>query len=174
VRKLPLIAIAAAGSLAIGGSVVAAKAPTHVLDVPMTDGSIAHIEYVGEVAPKVTITPRPLPPGGPMAFPGFPAFPVFDQMHGPAGIMIRQGPGTPGAMPMTVSMGNLPPGVTSSTTVVSLSNDGTTCTRTTEVESQGPGKPPKVTSSITGKCDKGAPGAPPPLPPPPPEKQPGT
>ena len=49
------------------------------------------------------------------------------------------------------SYGNVPAGGTS-TTVVSVSNNGQTCTRTTEVVSQGPGKPPKVTSNVIGQC----------------------
>jgi hypothetical protein len=40
--------------------------------------------------------------------------------------------------------------------VVSVSNNGKTCTRTTEVISQGPGKPPKVTSNASGQCDDAA------------------
>ena len=47
--------------------------------------------------------------------------------------------------------GNLPAGATS-TSIVSYSNGGATCTRTTEVVSQGPGKPPKVTSNVSGDC----------------------
>ena len=40
-----------------------------------------------------------------------------------------------------------------STTVVSMSHDGVTCTRTTSIVSQGQGKAPKVTSSASGQCD---------------------
>jgi hypothetical protein len=37
--------------------------------------------------------------------------------------------------------------------MVSYSNGGKSCTRTTQVVSQGPGKAPKVTTSVTGECD---------------------
>jgi len=47
--------------------------------------------------------------------------------------------------------GNAPAG-TESVTVVSTSNGGKTCTRTTEVTSQGPGKPPKVVTNVSGDC----------------------
>jgi hypothetical protein len=46
-----------------------------------------------------------------------------------------------------------------SVTVVSTSNGAKTCTRTTEVMSQGSGKPPKLVSNVSGDCSS-APGAP--------------
>jgi hypothetical protein len=54
--------------------------------------------------------------------------------------------------------GNAPAGA-QSVTVVSTSNGAKTCTRTTEVTSEGPGKAPKVTSNVSGDC-AGAPAAP--------------
>jgi hypothetical protein len=47
--------------------------------------------------------------------------------------------------------GNAPEG-TQSITVVSTSNGAKTCTRTTEVTSQGAGKPPKVVTNVSGDC----------------------
>ena len=40
-----------------------------------------------------------------------------------------------------------------STTVVSVSNNGVTCTRTTRSSRKGRARPPKVTSSASGQCD---------------------
>ena len=61
-----------------------------------------------------------------------------------------------GAPGMNVAAyGNAPAGVTS-TSVVSVSNGAGTCTRTTETVSQGPGKPPKVTSNVSGNCGPSA------------------
>ena len=56
---------------------------------------------------------------------------------------------------MSLLTATCPAGETS-TTVVSVSNGGATCTRTTESVSQGPGKPPKVTSSVSGTVRAGA------------------
>jgi hypothetical protein len=56
-----------------------------------------------------------------------------------------------GAAPYVASFGSLPAGETS-TTIVSVSNNGVTCTRTTEIVSQGPTKAPKVTSNVSGQC----------------------
>jgi hypothetical protein len=49
--------------------------------------------------------------------------------------------------------GNAPAG-TQSVTVVSTSNGSKTCTRTTEMTSQGAGKPPKVVTNVSGDCAK--------------------
>jgi hypothetical protein len=94
----------------------------------------------------------------PWAMP-FPSFAGFDkmiaEMQRQSAEMIRQAQQIArqpaGAAPYIASYGNLPAGETS-TTVVSVSNGGGTCTRTTEVVSQGPGKAPKVTSNVSGNC----------------------
>jgi hypothetical protein len=160
-RKLPVAAFAGAIMLA-GASFAASPQPqpqAHVLTVALPDGSVAHVEYFGEVAPKVTIEPARLAAGAPVAAP-FAAFPDFGRMiadiNRRSAEMVRQAremarqPGV--ASPYIAAYGDRPAGATS-TTVVSVSNGGRTCTRTTEVVSQGPGKPPKVTSNATGDCD---------------------
>lgn len=161
-KKLPAIALGAAAA-ALAGTAIAATPKTHKMDVSLPDGSVAHIEYAGEVAPKVTIAPRPLADAagaGAMPFPSFAGFDqMMEQMQRQSQEMIRRaqemarhpaGPG--GAAPYIASYdGNLPAGE-SSTTVVSVSNGGGTCTRTTQMVSQGAGKPAKVTSSVSGQC----------------------
>jgi hypothetical protein len=170
VRKLPAVALAGAAVCALAGTAIAAspKAPaanTHIMNVPLPDGSVARVEYVGNVAPKVTVEPRPFAdaasPWG-MAFPSFAGFDrMMAEMQRQSQEMIRQAqemakhPGATGAQPYIASFGNLPAGQTS-TTVVSVSNGGSTCTRTTEVVSQGAGKAPKVTSSVSGQCGTAA------------------
>ena len=168
-RKLPAFAFAGGAALAVAGAATAATADHHVMNVSLPDGSVAHVEYVGNVAPKVTVQPGS--PGefswAPMAFPSFAGFDrMIEQMNRESEAMMRQAqqiahqaPGT--AAPYVASFGNMPAGATS-TTVVSYSNNGRTCTRTTETVSQGAGKAPKVTSSVTGDC--GAPTAAPPAP----------
>ena len=160
-KKLPAIAIGIAAA-ALAGTAIAATPKTHKMDVPLPDGSVAHIEYVGEVAPKVTIAQRPLADAaGAWAMP-FPSFAGFDRMMEQmqrqsqemvrrAQEMARHPAGPLGAAPYIASFGKLPAGGTS-TTVVSVSNSGGTCTRTTQTVSQGAGKPPKVTSNVSGQC----------------------
>jgi hypothetical protein len=147
VRKLPAFAFAGVAAAALAGTAFAAAPGTHVMNVPLPDGS------------KVTIAPRPPADAAmPWAMP-FPSFAGFDrmiqEMQRQSQEMMRQAQQIAhqpiGAAPHIAAYGNLPAGETS-TTVVSVSNGGGTCTRTTEVVSQGPGKPPKVASSVTGQC----------------------
>lgn len=165
-RKLPAFAFAAAAAL-LAGTAIAAAPKTHKMDVPLPDGSVAHIEYVGDVAPKVTIAPRSMAetamPWG-MQFPSFAGFDrMIEEMNRRTHEMMRRAQEMSrqpaGAAPYIAAYGDLPAGQTS-TTVVSVSNGGATCTRMTEVVSQGPGKPPKVTSHVSGQCSgDGAPPA---------------
>jgi hypothetical protein len=160
VRKLPAFAFGAVGAVAIAGAAVAATPKTHKMDVNLPDGSVAHIEYVGDVKPKVTIAPRPYAAADApwaMGFPSFAGFDrMFEQMQRQSQEMMRRAQEmsrSPGAAaPYIASYGDVPAGASSSTTVVSVSNGGATCTRTTQVVSQGAGKPPKVTSNVSGQC----------------------
>jgi hypothetical protein len=161
VRKLPAFAFAGVAAAALAGSAIAAAPKSHVMNVNLPDGSVARVEYIGDVAPKVTVDPRPM---GDMAAWGtpFPSFAGFDrmieQMQRQSQEMMRQAqqmarqPAAVGATPYVAAYGNMPAGQTS-TTVVTISNNGQTCTRSTEVVSQGPGKPPKVTSNVSGNCE---------------------
>ena len=157
-RRLSVFAIAATAAV-LAGTAVAAAPKTHAMDVSLPDGSVAHIEYAGDVAPKVSVMPGPMAsPTDAWAMP-FPSFASFDRMIEQmrrqsqevmqrAQMMSRQ---PSGASPYIASFGGLPAGG-SSTTIVSVSNNGVTCTRTTEVVSEGPGKAPKVTSNVSGQC----------------------
>lgn len=166
-RKLPAFAFAGVAAAALAGTAVAAAPKTHVMNVPLPDGSMARVEYVGDVAPKVTIAPRAMADAGDgwaMPFPSFAGFDrIFEQINRQSQEMMRRAQEMAhqpiGAAPYIASYGNLPPRGTS-TTVVSVSNGGATCTRTTEVVSQGPGKPAKVTSNVTGQCGAAAPAPP--------------
>jgi len=160
VRRLPAFVFGGVAAAALAGTAFAAAAPKmHVMSVPLPDGSVARVEYAGDIAPRVTVTPGPMAEAGmPWAMP-MPSFAGFDRMmeamNRRTQEMVRQAQQMArepaGASPYIASYGNLPAGQTS-TTVVSVSNNGKSCTRTTEVVSQGPGKPPKVTSSATGEC----------------------
>ena len=144
----------AGGAAAIAGTALAATRDTHVMNVPLPDGSVAHVEYVGNVPPKVTVAPGPGTGGFGMI--GLPSPANFDRMFEQMDRQMRamqQMARQPGGIPgMNVAAyGNLSAG-TNSVTVVSTSNGGVTCTRTTEVVSQGAGKPPKVTTNVSGNC----------------------
>lgn len=162
-RRLPAFAFAGVAAAALAGAAIAASPKTHVMNVPLPDGSVARVEYVGDVAPKVTVAPRPVAGAmgdwGPQMMP-FPSFEGFDrmaaEMQRQSQEMLRQAQEMArqpaGAAPRTASYGDMPAGQTS-TSVVTISRNGVTCTRSTDIVSQGPGKPPKVTSNVSGKCD---------------------
>jgi hypothetical protein len=168
VRKLPAITIAGTALVALGGTALAASRNNHVMSVALPDGSTARIQYVGDVAPKVVIEPsRSL--ASDVVLPSFAGFDrMIDEMNRQAQAMMRTvqqasvAAGPPGApAPFVASFGTAPQGV-SSTTIVSYSNGNSTCTRTTQTISQGPGKPPKVSSSVSGNCSSNS--APEPVP----------
>lgn len=152
------LSLAAAGLCAVGlaGAALAATRDTHMLNVPLPDGSVAHVEYVGSVPPKVTVSP---------AGPAFMPFGMLDRsafdMQREMDAMMQQISSMArapmaGATGLNVAAyGNAPAG-SSSVTIATTSNGSRTCTRRTEVVSQGPGKAPKVTSSLTGDCGSGA------------------
>jgi hypothetical protein len=153
-RKAYAIVLAGLGAVTLAGAAVAASRDTHVLNVPLPDGSTARVEYVGNVAPKVTVTQAPMSVA-------FPEFGMFDRtmadMQRQMDAMMRQAnemaahpvAGVPGMN--VAAYGNAPAGA-QSVTVVSTSNGAKTCTRTTEVTSQGPGKAPKVVTNVSGDC----------------------
>jgi len=160
-RKAIAIVLAGLGAVTLAGAAAAASRDTHVLSVPLPDGSTARIEYVGNVAPKVTVAPAPMS----VAFPGFGMFDrTMADMQRQIDAMMRQAnemaahpaAGMPGMN--VAAYGNAPAGA-QSVTVVSTSNGAKTCTRTTEVTSQGAGKPPKVVTNVSGDCGA-APAAP--------------
>lgn len=158
-RMLSVFGFGAIAAGALAGTAVAAAQPK-TLSVPLPDGSVARIDYVGDVPPKVTVLPprvadkrswdSPLP-----SFAGLDR--MIEEMSRRTSEMLRraqqiarQPPGVGGA-PYVASFGNLPAGETS-TTVVSVSNGSQTCTRTTQIISEGPATPPKVTRSDSGQC----------------------
>jgi hypothetical protein len=159
VKKLPALALAGIAAAAIAGTAIAAGSKTHVMNVALPDGSVAHIQYVGDIAPKVTVQPRRLA-GIENAWRPMPSFTGFGRMmeemsRRNADLMrqVQQMPIAPGMN--AASYGSLPAGG-SSTSIVSYSNGDSTCTRTTEVVSQGAGKPPKVTTNVSGDCSTNA------------------
>ena len=153
-RKAPAIVLAGLGAVILTGAAAAASRDTHILNVPLPDGSMARIEYVGDVAPKVSVTPAQIQPV-------FAPFGMFDRsmfdMNRQIDAMMRQmndvaAHAAAGAPAMNVAgYGNAPAG-SSSVTIVTTSNGAKTCTRRTDVTSEGPGKAPKVVSSLSGDC----------------------
>lgn len=157
-RKLVKLAFAGVAAAAIAGTAVAASGDKHMMEVALPNGGTAHIEYYGDVAPKVTFAPGTFAPfsvgWAPMAFPDFGA--IMQRMNAEQAAMMKEvqemtRAGSAVAPINVASYGNMPAG-SNSISVVSVSNGGGICTRTTQVTSQGAGKAPKVVSEISGDC----------------------
>ncbi|QIK95657.1 hypothetical protein G7076_03470 [Sphingomonas sp. HDW15A] len=163
-RKLLKIGLIGVAGAALAGAAVAAEQTAKTMQVPLADGSIVSIQYTGNVAPKVTVVPATRPVGLPSFWmlPDFAGFDrIFADMNRRHAEMVRRMEslsrqplsGNPGLN--LAAAGNMPEGSTS-VSVVTVSNGGKTCTRTTEIVSQGNGKPPKVASGVSGDCSQGA------------------
>jgi hypothetical protein len=156
-RNLPKAGLAVLLAAGVAGTGLAASRSTHVMTVPLGDGSVARVEYVGDVPPKVTVTPMAFPGlGVPAAIPTLPG--LFEQMDRQMAAAMHEmdqlsrqplAGGPAGAS--LASYGSLPPG-TSSYSMVTVSENGRQCSRSTQVVGQGPGKPPKVLSNVSGDC----------------------
>jgi len=156
-RKAHSFVLAGLGAAALAGAAVAASRDIHTMNVPLPDGSTAKVEYVGDVAPKVTVVPAPLSPFGLFDRSAFDIQRQIDAMMRQIDSVARMP--VAGAPGMNVAAYGNTRGGTQSVTVVSTSNGNRTCTRTTEVTSQGAGKPPKVVTNVSGDC-AGVPAAP--------------
>lgn len=164
--KLGLAAICAAAA----GTAAAAASHTHVINVALPDGSLARVEYVGDVAPRVSVAPA-----SPAAWSGF-AAPVglplagFDDMFARMDLemaatmrqidQLARQPLAAGATGVNLAAyGNVPAG-TSSYSVVTVSENGRQCSRSTQVIGQGAGKAPKILSKVSGDCGRAPSAAP--------------
>src|SRR4051794_4814875 len=60
-RKAVGFVLAGTGAAALAAGAVAASRNTHVMNVALPDGLTARVEYVGDVAPRVTVVPGQVP-----------------------------------------------------------------------------------------------------------------
>jgi hypothetical protein len=146
--------LAGGAALLVAGTAAAAAEKLHTMNVDLPDGSVAQIEYAGDVAPKVAVAPVAY------ADPFLQLDRVAAYMEAQHQAMMQQfaameqtaaraGTAQPGQMTLT---GNLPAG--SHFTYVSSTTDGRGCTQTVEYSSDGSSAQPKVTRTSAGSCDK--------------------
>ncbi len=163
-RKAMLAGAAAVALLGVAGWTAAEIKNGHVLDVRLPDGALAHIRYVGDTPPTVSIAAPPTalsimsPP--PDAFGPNSAFTALDRisqaMDRQAEAMLRD----MAAQPLTplagtgltqIDIAKLPPGARGFSMVSTLSGSNV-CTRSVEYRSLGGGEPPHVVTHTTGSC----------------------
>jgi hypothetical protein len=143
--------LAGAAALLVAGAAEAATAELHRINVALPDGSVAKIEYQGDVAPQVTVVPVD-------PFAGFEQIAAMMEMQRQA--MLQQiaalqeaaAQGVNAAPGQTlVATGKLPAGVSYS--YFSSTTDANGCTQTVQYSSDGSGEQPKVTRASAGNCD---------------------
>jgi len=151
--------LAGGAALLVAGTAAAAAEKLHTLNVDLPDGSVAQIEYAGDVAPKVAVAPAEAVPVA-YADPFLQLDRVAAYLEAQHQAMMQQfaameqtaaraSAGQPGQMTLT---GSLPAG--SHFTYVSSTTDGRGCTQTVEYSSDGSSAQPKVTRTSAGSCDK--------------------
>ena len=158
------ITLAGVAALALAGVAYAAAANTRRLDVALPEGGVAHIEYTGDVAPKVIVS-RGIA-ADPVGWPAFAAapfaMPEFAALDRIAADMDRQAravmaqagavAGQPFGQLDQVSLARLPAG-TVQYSYVSTSTGKGVCNQSVQVTSTGTGQPPKVVRQVSGNCD---------------------
>lgn len=161
-RKLRTAVLAGAGSLLVATAAMAATDELHRMKVALPDGSVAHIEYVGDVAPTVTVQPVAmdriafLDPFAGMA----PFFADLDRvaalMDQQSRAMLRQAAemqreAASGAVPGQILVtSNLPAGSYHYSYVSSTTSNG--CTQTVAWQSDGKSAQPQITRASSGDC----------------------
>jgi hypothetical protein len=157
-RKLPTVLLAGAlgiGALAAGAAQASEQLKT--MRVAMPDGSVMHVRYSGDVAPRVRVVPVEANPV--IAYDPFAELELISSimqarhaamMRQMAEMQARARAAAAGAAPGGVVMsGTLPAGSSYSYTVVTSNG---TCTQRVEYRSDGSGAEPKVTQANSGDC----------------------
>lgn len=155
--------LAGGAALLAAGTAAAAADKLDKMQVALPDGGTVHVEYTGDVAPRVTVEPA-----RPQARIAYDPFAELDriayEMRARQQAMLRQmaamqqaaaegGTATTIAPGMTF-VGNLPAGAHYS--YYSSTTDANGCTQTVQYSSDGSGAEPQVTRASTGSCDAAA------------------
>lgn len=157
--------LAGGAALLLAGTAAYAADKLHTMNVALPDGSVARIEYTGDVAPRVAIVPVEAIPVA-YADPFAELDRMAAYMEARRRAMMRQvgameraaaevSAGAPGQMTL---VGNLPAGT--HFTYVSSTTDANGCTQTVEYSSDGSSAQPKITRTSAGSCDKATSDAP--------------
>jgi len=166
-RKLRTAVLAGVAALCVAGTAVAANNDTHVMTVDLPDGSIARIEYQGDVAPEVRIDPTwgfaPVRFADSLDAAPFASFDrILADMDRQAAAMMRQvqalrlQPQGFDAKPDLAAFGGMPAG-TVRYSFVSTRDGKRVCSLSWQVTSQGIGRQPKLVSAGSGDCDAASP-----------------
>lgn len=155
-----IAALALAGSVALGAS---KHSDTHEMTIRLADGTVEHIQYTGNVAPRIVIGSDPFTevwPGA-AAFWSVPSFSALDRISAEMDrsmeelmrrteALVRAPLPDAGAINQA-ALRDLPSG--SSYSMTAMSNGKGVCTRTVQVTASANGGKPQVVSHSYGSCD---------------------
>ena len=149
IKKTTTLLLGAIGlgtlGLGLASTALAAANNLHTIKVALPDGSVALVQYHGDVAPTVVA----VDPFAEMAA-------RMAQMETNSRAMIAQAQAQaaahPGQSVSVVSDGRAPAGVSSWTRVTTTSNGKGSCTQTTSWRADGAGRP-QMTQASSGDCE---------------------
>ncbi len=157
-RTSAKLLLAGAGALAAARAALAAADPRHLLDVALPDGTIAHVHYVGDVAPRVMVAPAAAPIAFAMADPfammdriAFDMDRQMDAMLRQAAALSRATPADQGRL-REAALKQLPSGTVSYSVTSYASGDGASCSQSVQVTSLGSNQAPRVKRQSSGDC----------------------
>lgn len=159
-RKTSKLFLTGAAALTLTGVAIAATGNDHILNVALPDGSVAHIHYAGNVAPKVVLAPDAV--AMPVAFVAADPFAMMDRisyemdrrmdaMLSQASAMAHAAPGANGQL-SEAALQSLPPGTVSYSFTSYSSGNGASCSQSVQVTALGQNQPPKVERQNQGDC----------------------
>ena len=147
--------ILGATALGLAGTALAAASDLHTMKVALPDGSVALVQYHGDVAPQVQVA-QPVDPFAEMAAQMAQlearSRAMMAQAQAQTAAMQREMAAHPGQAVSVVSDGKAPAGVSYWTSVTTTSNAKGSCTQTTSWRSESAGKP-QMTRASSGDCD---------------------
>lgn len=151
--------LAGIGALALGGTAVAAAPDSKVIRVTYPDGSVQHIRYSGEIAPRILVVPvhRPMLPAMSLRQEMIRFDRIVAAMDRRMDMMLRRAARLAAEAPdgeqgvRFVSGETLPPG-TVSYSFVSTTSGGKTCSRSVRVVAADPDQPARVERASSGDC----------------------
>ncbi len=159
-RTLTRFLVAGAGTLAIAGVAIAAADRGHVMDVALPDGTIAHVHYVGDVAPRIDLASRT--DAMPVAIVATDPFAMMDRislaMDRQMDAMLRQASALASAAPAgagqlsDAALAAMPAGTVSYSFTSYSGGNGGACSQSVQVTSLGANQAPKVVKQSQGDC----------------------
>lgn len=162
-RRYRTAVLTGIAALAVAGVGLAAVRDTHTIKVNLPDGSVARIEYRGDVAPKLAFAPlsHAIPVGLAEGFDNAP-FAALDHVAAemdrqaaamiPLAMQLQAPPLLAQGKLETAALGKMPAG-TMHYEFVSTSSGSGACTRSLEMTSYGPDRKPEIVSTSSGDCE---------------------